>query len=405
MSEQLSNDLLSLKIERSKPAERRSGRLLAAVVGAAGALAAGVVAYTMGVPYLEAKFFKTKVDVTEVALVSPAQATVELSATGYVVPQITARVGAKVIGRVGATRIKEGSSVKAGEIMFELDVADQKSAIASAQARYHAASARASASRAQVKEVQQQLVRERKLVATGAVAPANSEDLAARVGAMNATARAAEAEAQAQKAEVKVLSVGLGNLTIAAPINGTVVNKPVEVGAVVNPDIPLAELVDFDSLLIEADVPEATMNAIKKDGPCEVVLDAAPNQRIRAVVVEVSPRLNRAKATGTVKVKLVDPAEGVLPEMSARVSFLAKALDADEMKTPDRKIVPASAVVDRAGSKMVFAVEGERVKLQSVDLGAPFGNGFELKNGPGPGTLLVKDPLPTLSDGQEIKRN
>ncbi|WP_394842654.1 efflux RND transporter periplasmic adaptor subunit [Pendulispora brunnea] len=405
MSQQLSNDLLSLKIERN-PRENKSGaRWLTLVGGGAAALALGVVAYTAGIPYLEAKFFRTKVDVTEVAMVSPSQAQVELSATGYVVPQITARIGAKVIGRVAHTRIKEGSRVKAGDVMFELDAADQKSAIASAQARYEASSARASASHAQMREVQQQLAREKKLVATGAVAPAQSEDLDARVATMRETARAAEAEAHAQRAEVKALSVGLGNLTIVAPIDGTVVNKPVEVGAVVHPEIPLTELVDFDSLLIEADVPEAKMGSIKKDAPCEAVFDAIPNQRIRAVVVEVSPRLNRAKATGTIKVKLVDTVEGVLPEMSARVSFLSKPLEADQMKEPPRKVVPSSALAERAGSKVVFAVDGERVRMQRVDLGAPFGSGFELKHGPEPGTVLVRDPSPALADGQAIKRN
>ncbi|WP_394832096.1 efflux RND transporter periplasmic adaptor subunit [Pendulispora rubella] len=405
MSQQLSNDLLSLKIERTPPEHKSGTRWRTIVAGGAATLASGVVAYAAGIPYLEAKFFRTKVDVTEVAMVSPAQAQVELNATGYVVPQITARIGAKIIGRVARTRIKEGSRVKAGEVMFELDLADQKSAIASARARYAASSARASASRAQMLEVQQQLAREKKLVATGAVAPAQSEDLTARVASMDATARAAETDALAQKAEVKELAVGLGNLTIVAPIDGTVVTKPVEAGAVVNSEIPLTELVDFDSLLIEADVPEAKMGSIKKDGPCEVVFDAIPNQRIRAVVVEVSPRLNRAKATGTVKVKLVDATPGVLPEMSARVSFLAKPLEADQMKEPARKVVPTSALAERAGSKVVFAIEGERVRMQSVELGAPFGSGFELKHGPEPGTFLVRDPSPALADGQAIKRN
>ena len=40
-------------------------------------------------------------------------------------------------------------------------------------------------------------------------------------------------------------------------------------------------------------------------GACEIVLDAFPDRRYRGVVVEVTPRLNRAKATATVKVKLV----------------------------------------------------------------------------------------------------
>jgi hypothetical protein len=121
-------------------------------------------------------------------------------------------------------------------------------------------------------------------------------------------------------------------------------------------------------------------------------------------VVEVSPRLNRAKATGTVKVRLTDPGEGVLPEMSARVSFLAKALAEAEMKEPPKKVIPASAVVERSGAKVVFALDGDKVHVQTVTLGPPFGGGFELKTGPEQGTKIVKNPPPTLVDGQDVKQ-
>ncbi len=407
MSEQLSDDLLSLKIDRSTPERgpRSLARPLKLAAGSVALLAACALAYTVGAPYLEAKFFKAKVDVTEVSQMSPSQATVELSATGYVVPQVTARVGAKVIGRIAKTNVKEGSRVKAGDVMFELDLADQKSAIASAQARYAAAVARSGAEHAQILESQQQLARQKKLVASGAEAPATAEDLAARVHALRASAHAASADAQAQKAEVNALSVGLGDLTIRAAIDGTVVNKPAEVGTVANPDIPLAELVDFDSLLIEADVPEAKMNTIKKDSPCEVVLDSAPDKRMRAVVVEVVPKLNRAKATGTVKVKLIDPSDNVFPDMSARVSFLDKPIEDGALKAPAKTVVPSSAIVDRGGAKAVFTVDGDKVHLVKVELGPAFANGYELKSGPAPGTTLVKDPPATLADGQDIKRN
>ena len=51
------------------------------------------------------------------------------------------------------------------------------------------------------------------------------------------------------------------------------------------------------SLLVETDVPEGRLHLVKKGGPCEIVLDAYPDKRFRGEVVEVSPRLNRAKAT------------------------------------------------------------------------------------------------------------
>jgi hypothetical protein len=103
------------------------------------------------------------------------------------------------------------------------------------------------------------------------------------------------------------------------------------------------------------------------------------------------------------KVKFVDGLGGVLPEMAARVSFLARALDPSEMKAPPRKIIPKSAVVDRAGGKVAFVLDGDHVRMVTLSLGPEFAGGFELQGGPAAGTHVVKDPPATLADGQSIK--
>ena len=119
--------------------------------------------------------------------------------------------------------------------------------------------------------------------------------------------------------------------------------------------------------------------------------------------VETSPQLNRAKATATVKVRFLDRDATVLPEMAARVSFLESALDESKMKEPPKTILPGSAVVDRAGAKVVFTVDSGHARMIPVSLGAPFSDGFESTSGPPPGTKLVSNPPPTLGDGQAIK--
>jgi RND family efflux transporter MFP subunit len=206
---------------------------------------------------------------------------------------------------------------------------------------------------------------------------------------------------------VTALSVNLQNTTIVAPITGVATTKPASVGDIVAPaqtdGSSLVELVDFDTLLVETDVPEGRLGAVKKGGPCEVVLDAFADKRFRGEVVEVTPKLNRSKATATVKVKLVDEASGVLPEMAARVSFLAKALGEAELKEAPKTVLPAAAVAERGGGKVVFVVDNGKVRMQTVALGPPFGGGFEIKDGLQPGTHLVKDPPSSLADGQSIK--
>jgi hypothetical protein len=119
--------------------------------------------------------------------------------------------------------------------------------------------------------------------------------------------------------------------------------------------------------------------------------------------MEITPRVNRTKATVTVKVAFVDDRENVLPDMAARVSFLSSELDKAALKAPPKTIIPGEAVATRGGAKVVFVVDDGKLRVVPIELGPAFGSGFELKRGPPPGTRLVKNPAETLTDGQGVK--
>jgi len=405
MDDRLTSDLASLRIDR-QPAVRSgggAGRVLRWVAVLAVLGGVGLAVWRYAVPSLESKVFKTEVSVTEVALVSPAQAQVQLTSTGYVVPQVQVDLSSKLVGRVQTANVREGSVVKTGQVLFELDASDQRVAVASAQAKVAAASARTATARAQLAEIVQQRDRERRLAESGAVSQATADDLAARVKSLEEQVRAADADVAAAQAEVAALATNLGNTTIRSPIDGTVTTKPLLTGDVVSPGTSMAHIADFSSIVVETDVPEGRLARVKKGGPCEIVLDAYPEKRWRGEVVEVSPQLNRAKASATVKVRFLDRDDTVLPEMAARVSFLDQPLDQAQLKEPPKKILPGSAITERAGAKVVFVVDGGKVRMVPVTLGKPFGDGFELAAGPEPGTKLVSQPSETLADGQAIK--
>jgi multidrug efflux pump subunit AcrA (membrane-fusion protein) len=155
--------------------------------------------------------------------------------------------------------------------------------------------------------------------------------------------------------------------------------------------------------MVETDVPEARLSQIKMGGPAEIVLDAFASKRYRGKAVEVTPKVNRTKATVTVKVAFVDENEGVLPDMAARVSFLTGELDKEAMKAPPKTIVPGTAVVDLNGAKVVYRLEGGTVRITPVTLGPAFGTGFEVQNGLTSGTKIVNKPPQGLADGQKVK--
>lgn len=401
MTDQLSADLASLRIHRDEDPDRPGPLrwvVLAIVLIIAGA------ACVFGYPYIEARVFKTEVSVTEVGLLSPAQAQVQLSSTGYVTPQVLSRVGAKVAGRVGKVLVRERDTVKRGDPLVVLDDVDQRSAVAAARQRLAAAQARAEAARANLIEVELQARRARGLAQRGVGTEASAVDLEARQRSLQASLRAAEADIRAAEAEAATAALSQQHMIIAAPIDGTVVTRPVQVGEMVSPDTaPVLELADFQTLEVETDVPEARLSQVKEGGPAEIVLDAYPGRRYRGRTQKIGARVNRQKATVVVKVAFVDSRDGVLPDMAARVSFLSAELTVEETRQAPRQVLPGAAVTERAGSKVVFTLSEGRARLVPVVLGPAIGTGFELKAGPPPGTRLVRDPPPTLSDGQSVK--
>ena len=407
MSDSLSSDLAALRIDRANTRRPGGGPLktVVALLVTAGALGA---AYVFGKPYLEAKLFKTQVD--EVALVSPAQASVELTATGYIVAQSVSKVSAKVPGKVAKIFVKQSDIVKPGDVLFVIDPMDQNATIAAARSQAAAARARAVAARANQSEIEVQLKRAKALAAQGVGPQSSVDDLAARSTSLREQVNASDADAKASGALVSQLEVNLKNFTVVAPIGGTVINRPPELGEFVGPqpagvavDMGGVQIANFDTQMVETDVPEQRLSLVKIGAPTEIVLDAYPDRRYRGRVHEITPKVDRAKATVLVKVAFVDEKTGVMPDMSARVSFLNGEIDKNAIKTPPKVIVPSEAVANVNGAKAVYVIDDGKVRLTPVQLGPAFGSGFELTRGPTPGTRLVKSPPADLADGQAVK--
>ena len=408
MSDRLSSDLASLRIDRDA-APPRGGRVRLLVILGIIAVVVAAAAWLL-VPYVKSRVFKTEIAVTEISLLSPAQSQVLFTSTGYVEPETLSQVGAKVAARVIEVKVKIGQQVKKGEVLLELDRVNQMSAIRTTRARVAAAQAAAQTARAQVVEAENQARLAKNMAAQGVGAQATAIDAEARVNSLKAAVRAADAPVRAIQQEVAALEIDLENYVVLAPFDGTVLNEPPEVGDVVGPafggvasQVGMIEMVDFSSLLVNTDVPEARLHMVEPTKPCEVILDAFPDQRHRCRVKEILPRVNKAKATVAVRVSFVDKVPRALPDMSARVSFLSAELDAAAMKEPPKKVVPKSAVLQRDGSPVIFAVEEERVRMIPVALGPQLGDGYVLTKGPDPGTKVVANPPDDLSDGQNIK--
>lgn len=421
--DQLSHDLASLKIDRNpRPVgTRRWPRLVGGLAVLAVLVAAG---YAFGYRRLRSSLSTPEIKTGEVELISPVQSQVQLTATGYVVALVYAKVASKVPGRIAEIFVEEGQTIEKGARVAQLEDVDFKTQLATARARAASARAKVAVARASLTEIRVQIERERPMVAKGITAQATVDDLEARRGSADAAIHAAEAEAMAADADVKALEVQLGSYEIITPISGTVVDKLVKVGEGVSPGFGtpgVIEVIDLTSLVVEVDVPEGRLSQAVVDAPCEIVLDAYPTRRYRGAVKEIGRRVNRSKATVPVKIRFVDLVDGrpvpggksepgagkpeILPDMAARVSFLAAAIDPKTLDTPPKLIVPSGAVVQRNGRDVVFIVDEGEVRMTPVALGAAEGNGRELVTKLPAGTKVVLDPPADLGDGEKVKEN
>ena len=407
--------LSSLKDSRLGPIRRRRRRwpwLLLALLLAGGAAA-------LLVPR------KTDVQASAVMMAYPSARFAQLTASGYVVAQRRASVASKATGRVVELKVREGSVLKAGDLIARLDAADVQAAIAAADATLAQAQAAQQQALAQARQAQversnadAELQRALGLVQQGFVSPQAVDAARRRSDAAQASvalAQAGIASAQAGEAQARAQrlaqQVNRANTEVRAPFDGVVLVKNANVGDMITPFSSAAgtsgavvTMADMGTLEVEADVAEANVGQVRADQPVEITLDALPDARFRGSVARIVPTVDRAKATVMTKVRFERLDARILPEMSAKVVFLSQAPGPDDVR-PVTAVNPKT-VVERDGRTLVFRITGSTVEAVPVTRGRTLGDALEVTgHALKPGDRLVLAPPAALATGAAVAIN
>ncbi|MQY51747.1 efflux RND transporter periplasmic adaptor subunit [Rhodocyclus tenuis] len=378
-------DLSRLTIDRRPGTARRRRNYRPWAIGAAVLLAvAFAVAHLNG---------EKVVETVSVTTAYPYQSVTLLNAAGYVVAQRKASVASKATGRLEWLGVVEGSRVKQGDVIARVENRDMVAQVDQAAANVVSA-------RAEVADAERAFVRSRDLAAKNYVSSSALDSAQARLD----KARAALAVAQANQ---RAAQVSVDQTLIRAPFDGVVLTKSANVGDVITPFSSASEskgavvtMADMETLEVEADVSEVNLSKIRVGQPCEIQLDAFPDQRLRGVVSRTVPTVDRSKATVLVKVRFVDRDAAVLPEMSAKVAFLDK-----EPAAEDRQALVAvsqEAVVSRNGQSQVFTIVDGRVRPLPVTTGRKI-NDLVAVTGVKSGDKVIVRPPESLHDGDRVR--
>ena len=397
-------DLSKLTIDKSKVAFRAGrGKKVFYLVFAALALVAAGFLYRMG-------FFSPPVQVqlANVTQVYPSQAYTVLTASGYAVPQRKSALASKVTGRLVWLGVEEGSRVKKGEVVARLESQDVEAGKTQAAANLETARFNLENARAELADASLNLNRSKELVDKNFIARGEYDTSVARHKKAVAAVNAAESVIRANEAALESAGIQLEYTLIRAPFDAVVLTKNADIGDIVTPFSASVEskaavvtIADMDSLQVQADVSESSLGQVKIGQPCEIQLDALPNKRLRGAVHMIVPTGDRSKAAVMVKIRFVDWDHRILPEMSAKVSFLSKPVS--KMDQVPRTAVNQKALVARGEGKAVFLVKGDRAEETSVRTGAQIGDMVEVLIGLKAGDQVVLEPPPKLKSGARVK--
>ena len=88
-------------------------------------------------------------------------------------------------------------------------------------------------------------------------------------------------------------------------------------------------IANLDDLRVEVDVNEAELARVRLGGPARIASEARPNVYYEANVAKIYPQVDRGRGTVRVEVSILEPDSRLLPDMSARVDFLADDPEAE----------------------------------------------------------------------------
>jgi HlyD family secretion protein len=395
-------DLSKLRIDRAvAPIRRRRRRKwiglgIVAVVALAGA----------GWYFMQPRTHT--VQTTPIVTTYPSQQFVVLNATGYVVAQRKAAISSKATGRLEWLGVAEGSRVKEGDVIARIDNRDVIAQAQSAEAAVRAARANVRQAEVEQQNAQVEFRRNADLVQKNFISRSALDTAKARLDRSQALVASAQANLNAALANARNAEVSVDYTQIRAPFDGVILSKSANVGDLVTPFSNATDskgavvtMADMSTLEVEADVSESSLAKVHVGQPAEIVLDALPDTRFRGHISRMVPTVDRAKATVMTKVKFDEIDPRVLPEMSAKVSFLSQEVTAAQQKP--LLAVNADALTERDGRPVVFVMRDGHAVAVPVTPGMKIGDATAITGDVKSGEKAIAKPEASLASGALVR--
>jgi HlyD family secretion protein len=381
---------------------------------------------------------------------------VRVRASGTVTPVQAVNVSPKRAGRLVQLLVDQGNRVTTGQAIAQMESDDLAAQLAQAQANLQQAEARlleaqngtrsedlaggqaqaataaanVADAEAKLRQAEDDLQRNQKLAADGAISKNSLNQFVTQAEAARAALAAQQARLAEQtqnvdklrngtrpeqiaaavaavaeaRAQVQVAQVELNNTTIRAPFGGIVTQKYANVGAFVTPTTSASTSASATSssivaiaseLEIVAKVPETSISQIKRGQPVDIRADAYPGQTFRGSVRLISPEavVEQNVTSFQVRVSLRTGQAVLRSGMNVELTF--KGGD-----VAGAVVVPTVAIVNQKGQTGVLVAKGsDKPEFRPVTIGMTVGDQVQIVDGLKAGeSVVVYQPVQKKSD-------
>lgn len=330
--------------------------------------------------------------------VAPEKMAVENELPGRIESYRTAEVRARVPGIILKRAFEEGSYVKQGQLLFQIDPRDYQAAVQSAKA----ALARA---KANLVQADLKLKRYTPLVKINAVSKQEYDDAVA-------AQKQAAADVDAAKAELVRANLNLEYARVTAPISGRIGRQMVTEGALVgqNEATLLATIQQIDPIYLNLTQSSAELLKLRQMMQAGTLKDTDKSGLKVTMVMEDGTIFEHTgkllfsditvdPTTGELAIRALFPNPGnmVLPGMYVRAR-MEQAINENAI------IIPQQAVIrSNSGSTVMVLNNEDKVEVRNVKTGAAVGSYWEITEGLKPGDRVVVEGLQKIKAGAPVR--
>ncbi|MCS6230298.1 efflux RND transporter periplasmic adaptor subunit [Shewanella baltica] len=300
------------------------------------------------------------------AAMAPIRDEVEAIGTNKAAESVT--ITPKVTDMVIALKFDDGDIVKKGDLLVQLQNAEQIAKVKAAQVK--------------VSDNQREFNRISSLVTSRTVAELERDRLQTLI--------------DTTRAELEQAQASLNDRSILAPFNGRLGLRQISVGSLVSPGTEITTLDDISKIKLDFSVPERFIQDLAPGKKVEAKAVAFPDFTFKGVVTSIDSRVNPTTRTVIVRAEIPNPELRLLPGMLMKVKLIKRSREA--------LMLPESAIIPIQNDHFVYSVNADNViERKQVTIGIRTRGWVEILDGLALGENVVIRGLLKVHPGDKVQ--